>query len=292
MIHCDSQQITRDSIKVYLDKLLTSDTFAESPTLRHFLQFVVLAALQDKQQQIKEYVIGTEVFGRKETFDPRVDPIVRVEARRLRGKLNSYYSTEGVQDNIVIEIPKGGYRPSFSERPSVSSSTTLNALTATCRRDEKGIAVLPFCSLSPDAVDTVFTDGVTEELMTALTASDTLHVAPRTSVAQYIRQGLDVYELGHALNIRMLLEGSVRRGERDLRVIVRLVDSVLGYTIWSDTYYDEMANVFTTQETVCRKIAQVLTPKLLSYSHAFASSDDRLSPQHSVATPQLRHRSA
>ncbi|HWG58820.1 MAG TPA: tetratricopeptide repeat protein, partial [Candidatus Acidoferrales bacterium] len=76
-----------------------------------FLEFVVEESLAGRQHRLKEYVIGIEVFGRVDSFDPRVDSIVRVEARRLRGKLQEYYAAEGINDRIRIKLRKGSYVP-------------------------------------------------------------------------------------------------------------------------------------------------------------------------------------
>ena len=81
--------------------------------MSRFLRFTVERALDGKSEQLKEYVLGVEVFDRGASYDPRVDPIVRVEARRLRSKLQKYYESEGLGDEVVIDLPKGNYAPIF-----------------------------------------------------------------------------------------------------------------------------------------------------------------------------------
>lgn len=82
-----------------------------------FLRFVVEQTLQGKSDQLKQTVIGVAVFGREPDYDPRVDPVVRVEARRLRAKLQEYYAGSGAADPIRIELPKGAYQPQFVRTP-------------------------------------------------------------------------------------------------------------------------------------------------------------------------------
>src|SRR5438270_10470625 len=82
-------------IRSELDRILRSRVFIHSRRIRRFLQFVVEECLLQKHHRLKEYLIGLEVFNRQEAFDPRVDSIVRVEARRLRSKLDEYYTSEG-----------------------------------------------------------------------------------------------------------------------------------------------------------------------------------------------------
>jgi eukaryotic-like serine/threonine-protein kinase len=102
-----------ESVRSELDRILASTQFQSSERLRRFLQFIVLRALDGEGDQLKEYRIGLEVFGRSSSYDPRLDPVVRLEARRLRAKLKAYYEGEGQGDPLRIEVPKGGYVPCF-----------------------------------------------------------------------------------------------------------------------------------------------------------------------------------
>src|ERR1700689_5005629 len=98
-------------IRAQLDLILRSRAFIQSHRIRRFLQFVVEESLLGQPHRLKEYLIGLEVFDRREDFDPRVDSIVRVEARRLRYKLDEYYRTEGREDGVRIVLRKGSYVP-------------------------------------------------------------------------------------------------------------------------------------------------------------------------------------
>jgi hypothetical protein len=97
-----------------LERVLQSQTLHGSESLKAFLRFVVLRAVDHHESQLKEYTIATEVFGRNNAYDPRTDSVVRVQAGRLRTKLHEYYATEGLHDRVVIDLPKGHYTPSFS----------------------------------------------------------------------------------------------------------------------------------------------------------------------------------
>jgi hypothetical protein len=100
-------------IRKHLVDILQSASFSGSPRMRRFLSFVVEQSLAGRADRLKEYTIAIEVFGRGESFDPRIDAIVRVEARRLRGKLDEYYSSEGRGHSLRIRVPCGGYVPQF-----------------------------------------------------------------------------------------------------------------------------------------------------------------------------------
>src|SRR5690242_1445042 len=93
------------AVEEELQRILASDIFANSHRLSNFLRFTVEATLKGKGEQIKEYVIGVEVFGRNRSYDPRTDPVVRVEAGRLRLKLAEYYRSRGQSDSLLIDLP-------------------------------------------------------------------------------------------------------------------------------------------------------------------------------------------
>src|SRR5947209_1335113 len=102
-----------DAVRQQLQKLLTSEKFANSPRLSRFLGFVVEQTLAGNGGDLKEYRIGVDVFHRPETYDPKADPVVRVDARQLRFKLAEYYESTGRLDSVLITVPKGGYSARF-----------------------------------------------------------------------------------------------------------------------------------------------------------------------------------
>ena len=105
--------ISGDSIRVHLEKILASPRFAQSGRLKRFLRFSVEEALAGRAENLKEYTLALEVFDKAASHDLGADPIVRVEARRLRARLKEYYETDGLGDPIRIDIPKGAYIPIF-----------------------------------------------------------------------------------------------------------------------------------------------------------------------------------
>jgi eukaryotic-like serine/threonine-protein kinase len=101
------------AIEEQLARIIASPHFASSGRLSAFLAFIVRKTLAGEGSEIKEYTVGTQVFDRAVSFDPRVDTIVRVQASKLRTRLNEYYATAGVNDPIIIELPRGSYLPGF-----------------------------------------------------------------------------------------------------------------------------------------------------------------------------------
>ena len=119
-----------DEVRSALQRVLESEGFANAGRVSRLLSFVVDRTLQGQGDELKEYVLGLEVFDRGDDFDPRVDSIVRVEARRLRARLEDYYRGAGAADPVVISIPRGSYVPVFAHAapaPSLDSEIASDA---------------------------------------------------------------------------------------------------------------------------------------------------------------------
>ncbi len=243
-----------NAIEDQLQRILSSQIFAQSARMSRFLQFAVERALCGESDRLKEYVIGIEVFDRKDSYDPRVDPIVRVEARRLRSKLKSYYEGDGRTDELIVEFPKGSYAPVFRNR--------VREHCAPPAAHFRSIAVLPFTNLSPEPDNEYFSDGLTEELIHGLTRLDGLMVVAWTSAARLKGQPYDVREIGRQLSVATVLVGSVRGSGGRLRVTAQLVDTSNGRYLWSETYDRQMEDLFAIQDDISRAIVRTLQIRL------------------------------
>jgi hypothetical protein len=123
-----------EAVLAELAAILASPPFAQANRSRRFLEHTVQQTLAGAGDSIKEIVIAAEVFDRKDDFDPRIDPIVRVEAGKLRARLQDYYNTAGRNATVIIDMPKGGYVPRFSVRTPPPPLTPLRRrLRSQCR---------------------------------------------------------------------------------------------------------------------------------------------------------------
>jgi serine/threonine-protein kinase len=197
---------------------------------------------------VKEYSVGREVFDRRADYDPRVDPIVRVEARRLRSKLRAYYAAAGREDALLIELPKGAYVPSFRPR---AARRTQAARKSHC----SAIAVLPFTNLAPETSEEYFAEGLAEELNLLLTRVEGLRVIAWHSAAQ-LRED-DPKVIGERLKVDYVLKGSVRRTPDSVRVTVQLVDTKTGEMAWSDAF-SRLIHKAAVEEEMARAIVDAL----------------------------------
>lgn len=116
-----AQELSPEAVQSEVERILASDKFARSKRLRSLLRFTVNQTLQGHADTLKEYVIGTEVLKKPDTYDPRRDSLVRVLASRLRVKLKEYYNDGGSDDPLVIEFPKGKYVPRFQRREQLQT---------------------------------------------------------------------------------------------------------------------------------------------------------------------------
>ena len=158
-----------EAVRSQVEKILASKAFAASEQLRGFLRFTLEKTLVGRAFEIKEYVLGVEVFGRGDAFDPRSDNIVRTQAGKLRARLEKYYASEGQADAVSIEYSKGGYVPVFQMReragprrkllwPAAAALVLVLVASYWIARQRRGwgpdqapsIAVLPFVDMSAE----------------------------------------------------------------------------------------------------------------------------------------------
>jgi len=248
-----------ESVERQLRQVLKSPIFARSKELCRFLQFAVEQKLRNRSVRLKEYLIGVTVFGRGETFNPGTDPIVRVQARRLRSKLSLYYETEGRGDSVVIDLPSGSYVPVFRLRPVTVPEPGRPDDTPAERR--RSVVVLPFVNIGP-AENERFSDGLTDELIHALSKTADLRVVARTSAFHFKGKTDDIRSIGERLGVDALVEGTVRSHGNHLRVSAGLIDVADGAVLWSEVYEQTADEMFTVQEHLSERIAEKIEAQL------------------------------
>jgi len=250
-----SDQDTDTAARQELDRVLASATFRQVDRLKRFLRFVALEALQGRGDQLKEYVIGVQVFDKSASFDPRADPIVRVQARRLRTRLARYYREEGADDTVVVDLPKGGYAPIFRIREAASGRRSLGATLA----GQNTITVLPFADLSPARDLDYFCEGLRQETIHRLARLDALRVLTTAAGEAGPAAPGDGYPTPAALQVT----GSVRKAGDRLRTTVHLVDSATASYLWSESIDADADEVFAAQDAVADAVVRKLEPRLL-----------------------------
>ena len=245
------------AVREQLERIVSSKHFARSRRLRRFLHFTVEHVLAGTADQLKEYLIGTVVFDRRSDYDPRIDPIVRVEARRLRKRLQAYYADEGAADTFEITIPIGSYVPVLGAREPVAITST-----PVVERSCIGLAVLPFANLNAETCEDYFSDGLAEEVLRLLAAVHGLRLVGWHSASQLRGRDHDYRAIHEQLKVDWVLRGSVRRAGDRVRVTAHLVDAAAGTTQWSDVFDRHISDVFCLQEQIGQAIVDALKLKL------------------------------
>jgi TolB-like protein len=250
------QDQTPDLVREHLQRILDSPQFRNSWRRARFLSTVVERSLEGRAQDLKESVVGVMVFDRPPDYDPKIDSIVRVQARQLRGKLREYYAGPGKGERIRIELPSGSYAPVIRTLAQVESAR-LVAIDTAAPRPAAHLAVLPFESLGPDPDNEYFSEGITEEILTALARVRGLRLIARSSVFQFKGQHGDVRRIARQLNVECVLEGSVRRSGDTLRIAAQLIQGSDGTHLWGETFDACIADprqVFAIQEAIALEI--------------------------------------
>ena len=208
--------LSEQAIREQLAKLLRSRLFAKSERLGRFLQFTIDQVLAGKQDELKEYVIGIEVYDRRSPYNPTVDSIVRSEARRLRGKLKQYYEFDGKTDPVRIFFRPGSYVPEIclqeAQVDTPGGAAELNGLLASTAGGVV-ISVDRFVDLSGTSQATTCARGVTPEL---------LHLLMEIKGCRVVAPPSGSFGPVHS---HLHLEGDIRQYDGSLRITCRLINA-------------------------------------------------------------------
>jgi TolB-like protein len=275
-------------VRTQLEKILSSAGFARNDRLSGFFRFVVEQGLLGRADELKEAVIGVELFGRQADYDVRQDSVVRNEAAKLRSRLAEYYVAEGAADELIIDLPKGGYKPAFRQVekaiapvPGPGASRRLfpqiwlAVALAGCaiasalwwqgiqhRNAPIPIAVLPLVNLDRNPDHDYYADGLTGEIIRNLSIIDGMAVRSQTSSFAFKDNPQDARDVGKQLDVEYLLEGSVLLSGRQLRINAQLVRVRDDFPLWAGKYDRELTDVFAIQDEISRGIVNELRLKL------------------------------
>ncbi len=279
----------RDSqIRAELENMLASECFSRSERLSLFLRFVVEETLQGRGHTLKEPVLAHELYGRDLDFDG-ANPIVRVDARRLRDKLREYYASRP-GDPVLISLPKGSYVPVFEMSADAAQGARgtarapralipraavvalgvcaviatgyvrvlLRTSSASQPRAKIMLAALPFQNLTGDPEQEYLCDGLTEEMIAVLGRVDSsrLGVIARTSAMHYKNTTKRADEIGRELNVGYLLETSLRLVGARARITAQLIDARTQERVWSEQYERDADDSLALQREVAATVAQ------------------------------------
>jgi adenylate cyclase len=246
------QNLGVENIEQQLQRILDSPEFNAAKQQRKFFKFVAKETLAGRAQEIKGYTIATCVFGRGADFDQNSDPIVSVQASRLRRALERYYLIVGKEDPILIDIPKGTYVPTFYEQTGIKSDTAPYISKSPVLSFEgswPSVLIRPFENLTGDSAMNHWSVGLATELATEITRYQEIRVL------MYGPEG--VGKRASDTVSRFMVNGSVQKDMSGIKVAVNLVDSKTNIQIWGDSHqFDlEAAQLISFQEEVAKAVA-------------------------------------
>lgn len=277
--------LAEPDVRAELDRVLASRNFAGAERQRRMLRYIVQKTLAGQADQLKEYSVGVDVFDRDTSYDPRLDSIVRVEAGRLRSRLDEYYHGDGVTSSIRITLPRGGYVPQFEPRPLAPPVAAAPATTprtwpswsftavlaiavgsmvlwlggwhlTPAQTNNADAAVLPFSS---EAGDHDLAARLTEHVTVELARLGTISVVSHTSARQFAGTTLPLRRIADTLNADFIVEGTVEREPTGLLVVARLVSAVTDRKVWVADYRGTANDVRGISQRMAFDIAAEIT---------------------------------
>ncbi len=238
-----------DEVLEELERILANGDFDASPRSRAFLRFVVEETLAGRRERLTQDAIATRVFGRREDFDPTLDPIVRIQAGRLRRSLERYYLLTGAHDAVRIDLPRGSYAPLLRRAtPAQELTSAKGAGRASAPVDDwPTVVVREFepVTLDPELDDEAsrFLDHLTVEL------------GRYRDVRVVLRRELLAPGTSPCDDARFALSGRFSRDGNDLHLIARLVDCRAKNQVWAEEYRGGSVTPRAFQEETARVIA-------------------------------------
>jgi len=286
LVNSAANPVPATAVQDQLARVVNSPGFVSSVRLCRFLTHIVHRTLDGDIDSLKEFSIAMEVFDRTSDYDPNIDAIVRVEARRLRAKLKAYYEEgRGTVDPVLIGLRPGSYVPVFrwlDTQPPMHREE----MGATIPPGRTSIAVLPFVNMSPEPEQDYFCDGISEEITNSLTHVSGLNVIARTSAFHFKGASIDIREVGQRLGADLVIEGSVRKAGDQLRITAQAIQTQSGHHLWSETFRRELKDVFAIQEEIAQSVADLFGPDMTERRGAMRPS----APSLDAYTKYLRAR--
>lgn len=245
-------------VRAHLERILASRSMARSESLSSFLRFTVEETLAGRGGRLKARVIAVHALGRNKQFDPRVDPIVAIQAGRLRRALERYYEHEGSGELMRIELPKGGYQPKFRQVDDRLRKGDLDGDRLSSARPS--VAVIPLVDLDANAVDDYFAVGLTQELVASIAQFPELRVI----AVPPLEAGDSVVSIASKLcresGVRFVLSGTLRRTSTTLILRMQLTDALSAAVVWTEkiTRHLTAPELIDLQEDVSQQVARTV----------------------------------
>lgn len=239
-------EFSKNEIFTQLERILVGPEIKGDTKIGQFLSYVTGQTFNGSEEALNQYKIGVEALNYPVDFNPQNNPMVRIHAGRLRRALTSYYSLQGADDPIVIEIPKGSYAPVFTRNRGSIRQTESAHGTADSKSlvpemqaeasEAPSLAVLPLDYLGNEPEFSFFANGITEEIIIALTRFQEFFVVGPLDRDIINQRHMDPIAIGQEYGVRFVLDGTIRLRGESLRLTVKLTDARNGRKVWGQTH--------------------------------------------------------
>lgn len=265
-----------EDVRRQVQRMTAGDVFATSPQLSTFLVFIVEAVLRGEGERLKGYTIGVEVLRRDPTFDPQIDPIVRVEATRLRRAIERYYAGPGAHDSVLIDLPRGGYVPRISWRAASAGAAPPPAgeIVLAPGNGMPTLLIAPFAVLGTADAPAVGAEALGGKIAEAFALFEVVNIMTT------VPEGAGAAPSGRS---DYRLEGTVeyRGNQVDLRF--KLIDESDSTVVWSRTFENVSANDGAGERAIVTELATTIVQPfgvISSTDRAKRSAGNELDPRY------------
>ena len=268
---------SRGAVRKQMTRVLNSSEFNGTDAQRAFLEYVVDKTLAGQADEIKGYTVATEVFGRREDFDQATDPVVSIQANKLRRALERYYLVAGQHDPIRIDIPKGTYVPTFQPQSIAAGKVLLHAdqnFEPCVQTTWPRLVVQPLANLTGNPeLDSVGL-AIASEIAMEITRHQEIHV--------FLQQPERRLRRASDSGARFALSGGVNQDVSGLKVNVFLSDLTTGMQIWADTFRSDLnpASLMPFAEDVARVAAGKICAEYGIIARQLSLESKRTAPRH------------
>ena len=258
-IKSEAHKPEENEIRAQLIQILKDPEFERSPKIIAFLEYVVNETLEGRKKYLKAFSVATEVFKQDSSFDPQTNPLVRVNAVRLRRMLRQYYNTQGNKDEVIIDLVKGSYAPKISYRKENQKNNDIDKnIIQEC--SFPSIAILYFSNMTNDSNYENFIFGISQEIQLKLSKIKEIVVIARTAINKSSDDFSNTKNLSEKIDVRYVLTGSVYIHNNSIRLIVELDDTSTQKNVWTQDYEKDfnMKGVLAIQDEIAIQVASII----------------------------------
>ena len=256
-------KLPTEAIYQQLERIFLDPLFINSQILKKFLSFIIDQTLQGNSQQLKEYTVAVKVLDKPSNFKPQENSIVRIHAGRLRRALNHYYNSKEIPEPVHISVPLGTYVPIFVMNDSNSQSHLANGNGISSGRNSKVlidksavVAVVPFRHLQDNELENLLTDGLGEQLSTALMEIKKFSVVAYYTMRNVCEKISDIGAIASSIGAQYIVAGTIQSQDNRFRIHIQMIHAHTNQQLWSCMYERKLTsqNIFEIQDEVVKSI--------------------------------------